>query len=194
MLHTAQFTALHSTQPGITCWLSLQVPIRRDQLRLSHPVRVQNPNHTTLVKLIKNTIVNLGLDPTNYSGHSPRRRGCTFAFQAGVPVGTGSLLHTRGIWNHWRVQAFSNKNYGELSHTHNFGLLGVKHAFTVNYNHNLDNIMSYYNNNHYYNYYVTLLHLLCNNIIHNNLTMHLCCIINVLCQSCVLCVLCRLIV
>ena len=51
--------------------------------------------HGSFVKLLKSSLASCGLDPTDYSGHSLRRGGCTFSFKLGIsPV----LIKLRGDW------------------------------------------------------------------------------------------------
>lgn len=63
--------------------------------------------HSTLVKYIKSLVYKVGLDPTQYSGHSLRRGGCTFAFQAGVPV---DLIRQHGDWKSNAYQQYLEFN------------------------------------------------------------------------------------
>lgn len=49
---------------------------------------------------LKRLIASLGLDPGNYSPHSFRRGGATYAYQAGVPE------HLTKLHGHWRSDAY----------------------------------------------------------------------------------------
>ena len=47
-------------------------------------------------RVLKHLVGQVGLDPTQYSSHSFRRGGATWAFKAGVP---GELIKTQGDWS-----------------------------------------------------------------------------------------------
>ena len=51
--------------------------------------------HLSFVSHLRHLISLTGRDPTGYTGHSFRRGGATFAFQAGVP---GELIQLQGDW------------------------------------------------------------------------------------------------
>ena len=51
--------------------------------------------HNSFVSYLRVFLQNAGYDPTQYSGHSFRRGGCTFASQCGVPA---HLLKIHGDW------------------------------------------------------------------------------------------------
>lgn len=51
--------------------------------------------HSLFVKLLKASLMSAGLDPSEYSGHSFRRGGCSYAFEIGFP---NDLIKLRGDW------------------------------------------------------------------------------------------------
>lgn len=62
---------------------------------IPHGNTLRSMTHASFTKKLKDFISLAGLNPRDYSGHSLRRGGCTFAFQAGVPV---DLIRTHGDW------------------------------------------------------------------------------------------------
>lgn len=51
--------------------------------------------HSSFVKMLKITLKDGGFNPTDFSGHSFRRGGCTYSFQLGV---SPTLIKLRGDW------------------------------------------------------------------------------------------------
>lgn len=98
MLHLAQIPG-HVLDP-VAAWeymLSLTPGANLEGPAFVFPTQTgyKTLTHTTLVKFINTTIAKIGLDPKQYSGHSLRRGGCTFAFQAGVNM---DLIRKHGDW------------------------------------------------------------------------------------------------
>jgi hypothetical protein len=55
--------------------------------------RIQSLTHSTFVRILKDRLGTCGLPAAAFSGHSFRRRGCTYAFSLGVP---SLLIKLRG--------------------------------------------------------------------------------------------------
>ena len=51
--------------------------------------------HFSFLTKLKDSLKKIGIDPTQYSGHSFRRGGASFAFQCEVP---GELIQAQGDW------------------------------------------------------------------------------------------------
>jgi hypothetical protein len=57
--------------------------------------RLRCLTHTGFVGLLKTVLAKCGLSPSNYSGHSLRRGGCSYAFSLGI---SPLLIKLRGDW------------------------------------------------------------------------------------------------
>ncbi|XP_052058947.1 uncharacterized protein LOC127699233, partial [Mytilus californianus] len=51
--------------------------------------------HSSFLTRLKDSLKEIGIDPTQYSGHSFCRGGASFAFQCGIP---GELIQAQGDW------------------------------------------------------------------------------------------------
>ena len=56
---------------------------------------VDSLTYSSFTKCLKATLQAAGYPPSNYSGHSFRRGGCSFAFKLGIPA---ALIKLRGDW------------------------------------------------------------------------------------------------
>ena len=61
--------------------------------------------HSVFVKLLKLVLKTCGIDPTNFSGHSFRRGGCSHAFSLGV---SPLLIKLRGDWKSNAYERYVN--------------------------------------------------------------------------------------
>jgi hypothetical protein len=62
---------------------------------MSQQNRVSHLTHSTFSEQLRSSLVNSGTDPSEYSGHSFRRGGCSHAFALGIPP---ALVKLRGDW------------------------------------------------------------------------------------------------
>ncbi len=52
--------------------------------------------YPSFLRVLKSKLVAIGIDPTNYSGHSFRRGGASFAFALRIP---SELIQQQGDWH-----------------------------------------------------------------------------------------------
>ena len=58
-------------------------------------VKLSSLKYSIFVKCLKAALQKAGVNPDQYSGHSLRRGGCSFAFSLGIPP---LLIKLRGDW------------------------------------------------------------------------------------------------